>query len=72
MKFATSMPGIKARRKALGLGVAEAAAELGVTRQSWNNWESGRSLAGSYYLPAMAEILHCRIEDLYEEAAENG
>lgn len=70
MKFATSMPGIKARREALGLSVAEAAAALGVTRQSWNNWEIGRSPASSYYLPAMAEILHCRIEDLYEEAAD--
>lgn len=70
MRFFTSMPGIKNRREALGLSVAEAAAALGVTRQSWNNWETGRCPPSSYYLPAMAELLKCRIEDLYEEAAD--
>lgn len=61
----TRMDGIRYRRKAAGLGVSAAAERLGVTRQAWYQWELGKSLPGSGCLPAMAELLQCRIEDLY-------
>lgn len=66
----TSMDGIRYRRKAAGLGVSAAAERLGVTRQAWYQWELGKSLPGSGCLPAMAEILNCRIEELYEDPGE--
>lgn len=67
MKIYASMPGIRTRRRALGLTAAALATALGVTRQAWNQWEGGATMPSAAYLPAIAELLHCRIEDLYGE-----
>jgi len=67
MKTYTSMPGIRTRRRALGLAVAAAAAAVGVTKQAWYQWERGEAMPMAPFLPAMAELLQCSIEDLYEE-----
>lgn len=63
----TKMAGIRTRRILRGLGVDQAAEELGVTRQAWHAWEAGVSTPMSGWLPGMAEVLGCRIEDLYGE-----
>lgn len=56
----------------IGLSVQEAADALGVTRQGWYAWESGKSLPWAGYLPGLAELLQCGIEDLYRESDECG
>ena len=56
--------------KAAGLSVSAAADKLCAPRQAWYMWELGKSLPGSGCLPAMAEILNCRIEELYVESGE--
>lgn len=67
MKTCRTMPGIRTRRLMIGLSVQEAADALGVTRQGWYAWESGKSLPWAGYLPGLAELLQCGIEDLYRE-----
>lgn len=67
MKTYKSLPGIGPRRRALGLSMADAAAAVGATRQAWYYWEAGQQMPSAAYLPAIAETLHCRIEELYEE-----
>ncbi len=62
----TRMDGIRHYREASGLTVAEAAAEINVTKQTWYDWERGKYVPSAAYLPAMAELLHCEITDLYK------
>ena len=69
-KIYTSLPGIRARRRALGLKAAGLADALGVTRAAWSYWESGATMPSSGYLPALAELLQCSIEDLYKDVEE--
>ena len=61
----TKMDGIRFCREARGLTVAEAAAEISVTKQTWYDWERGKYVPSAAYLPAMAEVLQCEIADLY-------
>ena len=70
MKIYTSLPGIRTRRRSLGLQAAPLAQTLGVTRSAWSQWESGVTMPSSAYLPALAELLQCSIEELYREGAE--
>ena len=70
MKIYTCLPGIRTRRRSLGLQAAPLAQTLGVTRSAWSQWESGVTMPSSAYLPALAELLQCSIEDLYGEEAE--
>ena len=66
-KIYNTMPGIRARRRALGLKAAGLADTLGVTRSAWSQWENGLNMPSSAYLPALAELLQCSIEDLYKD-----
>lgn len=66
----TKMEGIRPRRVALGLSVAEAADRLGVTRQAWSNWERGVAIPFSGLLPDLARVLACTIEELYRAPDE--
>jgi len=68
-KIYTSLPGIRTRRRSLGLRAAPLAQTLGVTRSAWSQWEAGDTMPSSAYLPALAELLQCSIEDLYREEA---
>ena len=70
MRFFYWLPGLKNARERAGLTVAEAAARLGVSRQCWYNWERAVAVPLAGYLPEMAKILNCRIEDLYAESEE--
>ena len=70
MKIYTSLPGLRPRRLALGLKATNLADALGVTRAAWSYWESGATMPSSGYLPALAELLQCSIEDLYSDGGE--
>jgi len=72
MKIYQQMPGIRSRRRMQGLTVQSMADALGVTRQAWYLWERGIVMPNAAYLPAIAEILGCTIEELYEEEADDG
>ena len=72
MKIYKTIPGIRTRRRTLGLTATFLAAELGVTRQAWNQWEAGTTMPSAAYLPAIAELLQCSIEDLYEGGDGDG
>lgn len=67
MKIYERMPGIGTRRRALEMKVADAAAALGVTPQTWYDWEKGKYVPSGAVLPAIAELLQCEIVDLYED-----
>jgi len=67
-KIYTSLPGIRPRRLALGMKAAHLAEEIGVTKQAWFYWENGDTMPSAGYLPALAELLQCSIEDLYKDA----
>lgn len=66
-KIYTSLPGIRPRRLALGMKAAHLAEEIGVTKQAWFYWENGDTMPSAGYLPALAELLQCSIEDLYRD-----
>lgn len=69
-KIYTSLPGLRPRRLALGLKATNLADALGVSKQAWSYWESGATMPSSGYLPALAELLQCSIEDLYKDEEE--
>ena len=69
-KIYTSLPGIRTRRRSLGLQAAPLAETLGVTRSAWSQWEAGATMPSSAYLPALAELLQCTIEELYRNPEE--
>ena len=66
-KIYTSLPGIRTRRRSLGLQAAPLAETLGVTRSAWSQWEAGATMPSAAYLPALAELLQCSIEELYKD-----
>ena len=72
MKTYQAMQGIRTRRRMRELTVPAAADALGVTRQAWYQWERGAAMPMALYLPAMAKLLACRIEDLYGEEGDDG
>lgn len=49
---------------------APLAAEIGVSRAAWSQWEAGTTMPSAGYLPALAELLQCSIEDLYRGGGE--
>ncbi len=61
----TALPGIRARRQAQGLKQAEAARLIGVSRVAYANWEAGRASPAVRFLPVIADVLGCTIEQLY-------
>ncbi len=69
-KIYTSLPGLRPRRLALGLKATNLADALGVSKQAWSYWESGATMPSAGYLPALAELLSCSIEDLYKDVEE--
>ena len=61
------VPGIAARRKALGLSLRAAAGGAGVSYETWRNWERGAITPRADDLLAAARVLGCAVEDLYED-----
>lgn len=72
MNIYGTMPGIRARRRARGISVQDAAAALGLSRQAWYKWEYGIAMPAAALLPAIAELLGCTIEELYEGEEDDG
>jgi len=64
---ATMLRGLRRLRKAAGLNQAEAAEALGVTRQSYNAWETLRAMPTAQNVIALLRLFGCTIEDLYRE-----
>lgn len=71
--------GLAQRRKNAGYTQAQIAEAIGVERQTYGNWECGYIWPNAAYLPKIADLLCCSIDDLYkpvdpiiaEEAGEN-
>jgi transcriptional regulator with XRE-family HTH domain len=60
--------GLAPRRKSLGYSQAEFARILGIKRTRLTSWEIGYSWPSSEFLPEIARLLHCTIDDLYGPA----
>lgn len=64
---------IKKHRRRMGESQIWLARRLGVAQNTVSNWESGRCQPMAGYLPELAEIFQCSIEDLYEpEGSDRG
>ena len=58
------MNGLKAKREAKGLSLAQMARELGLAFQTYCNYEYGRRQAPYIVLKAMAAFFGCTIDEL--------
>lgn len=56
---------IRERREAQSLSQAALATTLGVNQTAVSQWERGVSSPRASQLPALAEALHCSIDELY-------
>lgn len=59
------MNGLKSKRIAAGLSQTELAEILGTVQSAVSAWESGDKMPRASQLPALAEALHCTIDELY-------
>lgn len=57
-------------RRRAGLTVAELAERLSVNRATIYFWEAGRYWPKAEYLPRIAEILGCTIDELFADPNE--
>ena len=57
---------IKELREARGLTQVQLADGVGVTQGAVAKWETGRAIPGGGKLPALADMLNCSINDLFE------
>jgi transcriptional regulator with XRE-family HTH domain len=57
-------------RKARGMTQADLAAAIGVKRSTLAMWETGENMPPTRYLPMIADVLGCSIDELlkYESA----
>ena len=62
---------IKKRRIELGLSTSQLAEYLGVTRQTIENWESGKKKPSIDRLPFLAVELNCTLDELFEKDLED-
>ena len=61
-----TLNGILAMRKASGMTQAELAAKLGVSQTVVSDWESAKKYPTADKLPAIAAVLNCTIDALFE------
>lgn len=59
--------GLAPRRKRVGYTQAAFAEALGVDRTRLTNWETGLAWPSAAWLPKMADLLCCTIDELYRE-----
>ena len=57
--------GLAPRRKFVGYSQTALAEALGVERTRLANWENGLAWPNAAYLPKLADLLCCTIDDLY-------
>lgn len=60
------LEGLAPRRKAAGMTQAQLAEAIGVERAALGMWEIGASWPSARILPALADVLLCTVDDLYE------
>ena len=58
--------GLAPRRKAAGYTQTAFAEALGIDRPRLANWETGAIWPSAGWLPKMADLLNCSIDELYE------
>ena len=68
LKTAVGVEGMKTLshwRKYRHLTLEAMAQQIGCAPSTLKNWEDARNWPSSFWLPQIAEALHCTIEDLY-------
>ena len=63
------MLNISVARKRCGITQNELAIKLGVTQGAVSQWEKGLSNPNIEYLPKLAQILECSVDDLLKAPA---
>lgn len=58
--------GLEPRRKALGMTQQDVADRLFVNRAAVAMWENGVALPRAALLPAIAKLMQCSIDELYD------
>ena len=64
----TMLENLAARREKRGLTQEEVAFAIGCCTTTYRAWEKGRQWPSAYWMPQLAALLHCSIEELYQEA----
>jgi transcriptional regulator with XRE-family HTH domain len=59
------MNGIEHCRKKAGLTQVQLADSLGVSQANISAWEKGKAFPSADKLPSIAEVLKCKIDDLF-------
>ena len=62
---------IQKYRKKCGLTQEELAEKLGVTFQAVSKWENAKSTPDILFLPTMADLFDCSIDDLFSYVSRN-
>ncbi len=62
--------GLAPRRKRAGYTQASFAEALGIERARLSMWEIGQAWPSASWLPKIADLLGCSIDDLYELPAD--
>ncbi|MGN0163411.1 MAG: helix-turn-helix transcriptional regulator [Candidatus Ornithomonoglobus sp.] len=57
---------LKEKRQAVGMTQASLAAEMQVDRTTVVKWEKNEAFPRADKLPKLAEMLHCTIDELYD------
>lgn len=68
----TGLIGLAPRRARAGYTQQSFADALGIERARLGMWEIGKAWPSAAWLPKMADLLCCCIDDLYERPAEDG
>ena len=58
-------------RKRIGMTQEELAKELGVTFQAVSKWENAKTAPDILFLPTMADLFDCSIDDLFSYVSRN-
>ena len=62
--------GLVAERKKAGLTQQQVADELGISDSAVNQWEKGKTFPKTEFLPRLAKLFGCTVDDLLKEAEE--
>lgn len=60
--------GLITERKKAGLTQQQVADELGISDSAVNQWEKGKSFPRTEFLPKLAKLYGCTVDDLLKEA----
>lgn len=61
--------GLVSERKKAGLTQQQVADELGISDSAVNQWEKGKSFPRTEFLPKLAKLYCCTVDDLLREDA---